>query len=273
MERNMGKIITVSSHKGGVGKTTTVLNLGYSLSRLGQKVLLVDADPQGGMTIASNLKKQTTLGLVDLQRDPSKAASIIMPTRDQTMALVGTGISEPKDVFFFEKEVRKGNLGKSIRSMAGMYDYAFIDAPAGIGSVVTMLLAISDSVLIPMNCRTLAVKTFPSFLRLIQNVKGKINSDLRLEGVLMTMMDHKNPSELKVGEEVRSAFPQAVFFETIIPFDDYFEKSNASALPVAFLPEAKEATRSYMDLALELKIRETQDSARGESDEQVEGLF
>ena len=110
-------------------------------------------------------------------------------------------------------------------------------------------------------------------MRLIQNVRAKINSDLRLEGVLITMMDHRNPSELKVCEEVRRSFPQSVFYETTIPFDDNFEKSNASAAPVAFLPGAKEATRSYMDLAIELKTRELHDKMRTAGDEHAEGLF
>ena len=150
----MARVITVASQKGGVGKTTTVLNLGFSLSCLGQKVVLIDGDPQGGMTVASNLKKRTQSGLVNLLRNDSRFEDVVIPTRYETMALVGTGATDPKDALYFEKEARGGNLRKIIGSIAEGYDYAIIDAPAGMGSIAAVLLAMSNSVLIPVNCRT-----------------------------------------------------------------------------------------------------------------------
>jgi chromosome partitioning protein len=189
------------------------------------------------------------------------------------MALVGTGATEPKDALYFEKEARVGNLKKIIGFIAEGYDYAIIDSPAGMGSIAAVLLAMSNSVLIPINCRTLAIKTLPSSLNLTKQIREKLKPDLRLEGVLITMLDDQNSSELRIREELKASFPEAAFFETIIPFDGQFEKSNASAVPVAMIPEAKEAARSYMDLALEMKIRELQDMTRGAADEEFQGLF
>jgi len=167
--------------------------------------------------------------------------------------LVGTGATDPKDALYFEKEARGGNLKKIIGSIAEGYDYAIIDSPAGMGSIAAVLLAMSNSVLIPINCRTLAIKTLPSSLNLTKQIRAKLKPDLRLEGVLITMLDDQNAFELKIREELKASFPEAAFFETIIPFDGYFETSNASAVPVAMIPEAKEAARSYMDLALAIQ--------------------
>jgi len=269
----MGKIITVGSQKGGVGKTTTTLNLGYSMSRLGQKVLIIDGDPQGGMAIASNLKRRTTLGLVNLLRDDLTPEEVIVPAKDETLAVLGSGAQEPEDALLFESEARKGNLGKTIRSVSKGYDYVFIDSPAGTGSIVTMLMAASNSIIMPVNCRTIALKTLPYFLKLTRKIRQGLNPDLRIEGVLFTMFSNSNPSDIKIYEEIKKIFPLPVIFKAVIPLDEHFEAANANGMPVAMLPGVEEAARSYMDLAMELKVRELQDKARGISDEHTEGLF
>ncbi len=268
----MGKIITVASHKGGVGKTTTTLNLGYSLTRLGQKVLIVDSDPQGAMAVASNLKKRTSGGLINILRDNSERNKVVIPTRDKTMAILGIGVNDPEDIFFLEKEARKGNVGKIIRSIGADYDYTLIDAPAGIGTLLTALLSISDSVLMPINSKAIAVKTIPIFLKLTQKIREKLNPNLRLEGVLVTMVDEREENAVML-QQLKGSFPPPILFDTIIPYDSNFESASIRALPVGLLPGGDETARPYMDLAIELKSRELSDKQRGIRDEDVTGLF
>jgi len=123
----MGKIIAIASQKGGVGKTTTALNLGYCMTRFGSKVLLIDGDPQGGMSIASNLSTQTNLGLMNLVKNTAKANEIVLTTRDKTMGILGLGRLQPDDVLLLENEARTGNLGMLIRTLTKGYDYIIID--------------------------------------------------------------------------------------------------------------------------------------------------
>ena len=172
----MRRIITIASQKGGVGKTTTALNLGYNLSRLGGRVLIVDGDPQGGITIASNLKKRTTMGIVNVLKKECGPGDIVMTTRENTLSIAGIGAMEPEDVLFFEAEALKGSLKELLRSLSREYSYVIVDAPAGIGGIVTSLLGASDSVIMVVHCRTLSLKTLPSFLKLIQWVKDKQNA-------------------------------------------------------------------------------------------------
>jgi chromosome partitioning protein len=268
----MGKIITIASHKGGVGKTTTVLNLGYSLSRFGQKVLLVDSDPQGAIAIVSNLKKRTTKGLMNLLKNESPPGKIIVYTRDKTMGVVGAGELDPEDVLLFEKHARQGNLGKAILSLSEGFDYVFIDAPAGIGTISASLLTISHSVLIPINCRTITVKTLPSFLKLIQKIRKKLNPELKLEGIVVNMAENRETA-IAVLEELTTSFPPAVLFETMIPYDESFERASAKSIPVALLRGGEESARYFMDLAMELKKREIADQAKEPGGEDAEGLF
>lgn len=267
----MAKIISVASHKGGVGKTTTALNLGFSLSRLGQKVLLVDTDPQGAMAIASNLKKRTKRGLINLMKKNAKIDEVLIRTKDKSMGVLGTGVQEPEDMFFFERETRKGALGKIIQAVSNEFDYVVLDAPAGFGVIVTALLSVSTSVLVPITCRTITVKTLPPFLKMIRKIRTKVNPELLLEGIVVTMADNHEIS-IDVFEEIRKTFPAEVLFETIIPYDESFEFAGAKSIPVGMLTDGKEAAQAYMSLAIELKTREMASHNKGKSDED-EGLF
>jgi len=269
----MNKIIAIASHKGGVGKTTTVLNLGFSLNQLGQKVMLIDGDPQGGIAIASNLKKRTTLGIINLLKNDARPEDVIIPTRDKTMSVVGIGAIEPEDVLFLEKEALRGNLGRIIQSISDGFDYILLDSPAGLGGIVTALLTASSGVIIPINCRSIVVKTIPGFLKLINRVRDKLNPSLRIEGMLINMFNENNRSETEVYNEVMKQFPQTVFFNTLIPFDENVERASIKAVPVGVLPKAQNIARAYINLATELKIREIQGNMGGFADEYAEGLF
>jgi chromosome partitioning protein len=269
----MPKIIAVSSHKGGVGKTTIALNLGFCLSRLGHRVLVIDIDPQGGIAVISNLKKRTTLGFINLLKNNCPIEDALVTTKDQSMALIGLGNLVPDDVLLMEKEALRGNLGRVVRGICEEYDYVFVDTPTGLGGIVTALLTISSSVILPLNCRTITIKTLPAYLKLIQKVKQQLNSQLRLDGIVINMLDTRNRSELALFEEVRDKFPASAFFETTIPLDEHFEMANIRAVPISLLAEESNAARSYMDLAMELKVRELHERTKGTHHEFVEGLF
>jgi len=269
----MGKIIAVASHKGGVGKTTLVLNLGYSLNRLGQRVLLVDADPQGGIAIASNLKKRTLKGIINLLKKDAEPGDIIIPTRDKTLSVAGIGDLESEDIFFIEKEALRGNLGRVIKSIAHGFDYILIDAPAGLGGLVTGLLTISDGVIITINCRSITVKTLPAFLKLVGKVRKDLNQGLRVKGIIINMFNEQNAYEQEVYKEIKQQFHPSVLFETHIPADDNFELASIKALPLALLPEGNVTASAYINLAIEFIKREIMDKIGGASDELTEGLF
>ena len=268
----MGKIICVASHKGGVGKTTTALNLGFSLSRFGEKVLIVDADPQGGIAAASNLKKRTTSGLVDLLKGEKKPEEVVAATKDKKMSVLGAGTTDPEDALFLEKEARKGTVGSTIRSVSKGFDYTLIDAPPGTGVIVTTLLGASDSVIIPVQCSALAVRTLPMMSKLVRNVRKKINPSLLLEGLLVTMLDDR-PTSLEIYDQMTGDFPAPVFFQTVIPYDENFETASAKSIPVAMLPGADLAAKAYIDLAVELKTRELEKQREEAKDGDIEGLF
>ncbi len=269
----MSRIIAIASQKGGVGKTTTALNLGFSLSRFGQRVLLVDADPQGGIALASNLKRRTTRGLVQVLRGECALESVVAPTRDGTMAALGSGASDPLDAMELEDAARDGRLGALLRQAADGFGYVFLDAPAGVGCIVHALLRASHGVLLALRCQSLSVKSLPALLRLIRYVQEGESPGLRLEGAVLTLRDERSPSEEQIRKDFLASLPEGVVFRTEIRFDEAFERASLKALPVALLPEAQAAARTYMDLALEFRERETRRDGGGEEHEHVQGLF
>ena len=265
----MTRILTVASQKGGVGKTTTTLNLSYSLSRFGDRVLLIDADPQGGMSIASNVRRKSRLGLVQLLRDSDRIGELVVPTRDRTMAVLGSGIDAPSDALFLEQAAREGRLSSLIQHLANGYQYVVADAPAGVGSIVSALLAASDGVVIAMRCQAIMLHSLPLFLRLVQDVRRESNPRLQIEGALITMWNASSAVEEKLRSEFVGKFPPEVLFRTMIPSDEAFEVASMRGVPVSMMPKGRDAARAYLDLAMELKER----SREGGSDDDVEGLF
>jgi chromosome partitioning protein len=269
----MSKIIAIASQKGGVGKTTTAFNLGHSLTRFGSKVMLIDCDPQGGMTIATNLSKQTKLGLIDLLKDSSNPEDIICITKDKTMAVLGLGTLQPEDVLLLENEARSGTFGMLLQSLTKDYDYAVLDSPSGVGALPASLLSISDSVIITINCRVISLKTIPLFLKLIKDIKKEHNKKLDLEGVLITMYDEKNPMEKQILGEIKKMFPKHVFFQTIIPYSEDYEMASLHSIPAAMLPNGLRTARHYFEMALEIREKEKKSKTGGQSDEKIMGLF
>jgi chromosome partitioning protein len=273
----MARVITVGSQKGGVGKSTTVLNLGYSLSRLGQRVLLVDADPQGGMSIASNLSRRAAHGLVQVLRGEMDPLSAVTFARDRTLAGLNTGIFELEDAFFFEDACRSGRLGTTLRSLEGSFDYVLVDAPAGVGSIVHGLLAASHGAILVVRCQTILVKSLPIFLKAVQHARQTGNPELRLVGALMTMRDANDALDEQLARELQESFPPAVFFKVQIPLDPVYEIASQRAVPVARLngglAGARTAAQAYADLAQEFRERDEVCHAGGVSDDDTEGLF
>ncbi|MCP4151345.1 MAG: ParA family protein [bacterium] len=265
----MGKIITVASQKGGVGKTTTALNLAYSLTRCGARVMLIDADPQGALAIATNLKKKTQFGLIDLLKNTAGPEEVIALTKDKTMAIVGMGELNPDVVLLFENEARNGSLGLIIQPLTRGFDYVIIDAPAGIGGIVSSLLSISDSYILAVNCRAISLKTIPLFLKLVKRIKTNHNSKLNIEGVLITMINNESEIQKEIFNQIKNALPMEVFFKTVIPYDDFYEKASLHSVPVALMPKGTESARPYMELAQEIKNKKN----GGDDEEHIIGLF
>lgn len=266
----MGRIIMIASQKGGVGKTTTALNLGFSLSRFGGRVLIIDADVQGSLAVASNLRKRTGQGIIDALKGTVQPEEIIAVTRDGSLAIVGMGTPRPDDVMYVEEEAKKGNLGALLRKLSEGFQYTIIDAPSGVGSMVTSLMGVSDGVIGTVQTKALAIKTLPAFLRAYQWSRDNLNRSLRFEGVLLTMVDETNPLERESFEEVRRAIPEEFFLGTWIPVNPVFEEATLRSIPVALLPEGQAAARPYIDLALEIRNKH---ALEGANDAETTGLF
>ena len=269
----MGKIITVASQKGGVGKTTTALNFAYSLCRLGERVLLLDADPQGGMTISTNIRKKTNKGLYDYLSGECKINEVAFYTKEKKLAIMGIGTAHPEAILQLEGWARDGVLASTLKRFGGHFDYLIIDAPAGLGSLVTALLNASDGVILAAQCKALALKSLSQFLSLINWVRNHDNQELRLEGVVLTMRNADDATENELFEEISTSFPEDLLYETAIAYDPVYEAASIKAIPVAMLNDGQRAARNYFALATEYKEREMLADAKGEEDGSDTGLF
>jgi chromosome partitioning protein len=251
----MSTIIAIASHKGGVGKTTTALNLGYSLSRFGDRVLVVDADPQASLTVATNLRKRAGRGLVHVLRGEAPLKDVLLASRQDALSFASLGVAGPEDAAFFEEKARSGAVTELLRAAAEPYDFLIVDPPAGIGSIVTAVLQACDGVVMPILPRALTLRTLASFLRTIQFVRRGGNPRLRIEGVVVTMFREDSRGDARVLEEIRGSFPEDIFFQTVIPANDLFEEATLQSVPVAMLPGGQKPARAYLDLAMELRQR------------------
>ncbi|MEN8134991.1 MAG: ParA family protein [Thermodesulfobacteriota bacterium] len=254
----MTRKITIASQKGGVGKTAVTINLAYSLRRLGKSVLIVDSDPQGGVATACRLKTLNNKGLVQVLRGEQTLAEVTVPLDGDDLAVIGTGITEPEDIVFFEEQAAARKLGPLFAGDLSAYDFVLYDAPVGVGVVTRELFSISDSFIQVLNCRAGTVITLAKLLNLYIWIRKNFNPELKIEGILFNMVDSSSVIENKIVKQLKSRLPTKLFFDTSIPFAEVFEVASIKALPLEKLTAGHRVARDFMTLAVEVDTRKHQ---------------
>ena len=256
-EAAVGRIICIANRKGGVGKTTTAINLSAALGVVGEATLMIDCDPQGNATSGVGVKLDNdTLTLYDVllggcefREAVQKTAIAQLDVLPATHDLIGA------EVELFNLEQREYRLQTLLRREREKYHYLLLDCPPSLGLLTVNALTAADSVLIPLQCEYYALEGLRSLLETITLIRERLNPDLAIEGLLLTMFDSRNRLCHQVAEEVRQFFPHQVF-DTVIPRNVRLSESPSHGLPVVLYDPSCRGAQSYMELAREITRRE-----------------
>lgn len=253
-----GKIVALANQKGGVGKTTTAINLSSALAQLGKKVLLVDSDPQGNASsgLGVNAKERNHhlyhcfIGEAEageaICRLGQPGVPDVLPTH---IDLIGVEIE------LMSSKKREQYLANLLAGIRGDYDFIFIDCPPSLGLLTLNALTAADSVIIPMQCEYFALEGLSQLVRTIRLVKNSYNDKLVIEGLLLTMFDRRNRLTFHVAKEVRDHFKESVY-DTVIPRNVRLSESPSHGQSVISYDSTSVGARSYLSLAKEFLKRQ-----------------
>ncbi len=250
---NMGKVIAIANQKGGVGKTTTSVNLGACLAYIGKRVLLVDIDPQGNATSGVGIEKADVDQCVyDVLVDDVDAGQVIRPTAVENLyslpATIQLAGAEIELVPTISREVR---LKRALEKVMDEFDYILIDCPPSLGLLTLNALTAADSVLIPVQCEYYALEGLSQLLNTVRLVQKHLNHDLKVEGVLLTMLDARTNLGIQVIEEVKKYFQDKVY-KTIIPRNVRLSEAPSHGEPIIIYDSKSRGAEVYLDLAKEV---------------------
>ena len=248
----MGKIIAVANQKGGVGKTTTSVNLSAAFAEMGKKVLLIDCDPQGNATSGLGIEKDgLELSIYDALINDTPMEEIIIQTQfglDVVPSVMDLAGAEVELVNLEDKQYR---LKKAVELVKEKYDYILIDCPPSLGHVTLNALTAADSVLLPLQCEFYALEGLSQLLSTVQLVKEQLNEKLRIEGLVLTMYDSRTNLAEQVVEEVKTHFPDMVY-ATKIPRNVRLSEAPSFGKPIFAYASSSKGAQAYMSLAEEV---------------------
>jgi chromosome partitioning protein len=257
-EAKLGRIIAVTNQKGGVGKTTTALNVATAMALTGQSVLLVDVDPQGNLTSGVGLKAQrAAAGTVyeAVTTDSDSIEDFVLPTRVANMFLM------PADRNLTGAEIemvtlphRERRLQRVLEPLRARFAYIIIDCPPSLGLLTLNALVAADAVLIPLHCEYFALEGLADLVATLRRVRGSLNPALDIEGVLLTMYDERTNLGQQVARDVRGFFKEKVF-NTVIPRNVRLGEAPSHGIPGVLYDQRSRGAEAYVALANEMLAR------------------
>jgi chromosome partitioning protein len=252
----LGKVITITNQKGGVGKTTTAINLAACVAAAEVPVLLIDSDPQANATSGLGIDpKGTHKNIYDVLIDGADLRSVVQQTEMPFLSILPSNINlVGAEVEMVEMDNREKLLAEIVEQLRNQYQYIFIDCPPSLGLLTLNSMVAADSVLIPVQCEYYALEGLSQLLNTINIVKKNLNDKLNIEGVLMTMYDGRLRLSNQIVEEVKKYFGDKVY-QTIITRNVRLSESPSYGRPILLYDAISSGSKNYMNLANEFLIR------------------
>ena len=259
----MGKIIAVANQKGGVGKTTTSVNLSALLAKKGKKVVLLDADPQGNATSGLGVDKNVEKSLYDVLVNEEPVENTLQDTIEKNLKICPSNVNlAGAEVELVSQMSREHRLKEQLDQIKDKYDYIFIDCPPSLGLITLNSFTAADSVLIPVQCEYYALEGLGQLINTINLVKKHLNKSLEIEGAVLTMYDIRTNLSNQVVKEVKKYFDDKVY-KTVIPRNVRLSEAPSFGMPITTYDPKSKGARSYEKLAKEfVKAEDAKEKAK-----------
>lgn len=259
----MGKVISIANQKGGVGKTTTAVNLSTILAKKGKKVLMIDTDPQGNATSGLGINKDVNFSVYDVIINDVEIENTIQQTMVKNLEVCPSNINlAGAEVELVSMMSREHRLKEKIDNQKDKYDYIIIDCPPSLGLITLNAFTASDSVLIPVQCEYYALEGLGQLINTINLVKKHLNKDLKIEGALLTMFDIRTNLSNQVVKEVNKYFENKVY-KTVIPRNVRLSEAPSYGMPISVYDPKSKGAKSYDKFVKEfLKKNEEEQAAK-----------
>lgn len=255
----LAKVIAVANQKGGVGKTTSAVNIAAALGFNNKKTLIIDVDPQGNATSGVGIDKRSCrFTTYDMLVGDTKAQEIIVQTPFENLFIMPSGIDlAAAEIEIADMENRAYRMKQAIVSVKADFDYIIIDCPPSLGLITTNALTACDTILVPIQCEYYALEGLSQLMNTVRRVKRQTNPHIDIEGVLLTMYDGRLNLTQQVVNEVKRFFPKKVF-STVIPRGVRLSEAPSFGMPVIYFDKSCKGTHAYLELVQEILKKERQ---------------